>query len=119
MISMLTIHLHSLIFHSFHGMFKEEKVLGNDFEVNVDISIEAPAKINRLHQTVDYVALHAIIKEVMDIPTALLETVVQDLSEKIQLFDKKIKSVTINIRKLNPPIGNFQGTVGISYSKVF
>lgn len=116
---MLTIHLHSLIFHSFHGMFKEEKVLGNDFEVNVDISIEAMEKINRLYQTVDYVALHAIIKEVMDIPTALLETIVQDLSEKIQLFDKKIKSVTINIRKLNPPISNFEGTVGISYSKVF
>lgn len=116
---MLTIHLHSLIFHSFHGMFKEEKILGNDFEVNVDISIEALEKITRLHQSVDYVSLHAIIKEAMDEPTQLLETVVQVLAEKIHLFDSKIKSVTIKIKKLNPPIGNFQGTVGISYSKVF
>ena len=116
---MLTIHLHSLIFHSFHGLFKEEKILGNDFEVNVDVSIEAVENITKLNQTVDYVGLHAIIKAVMDEPTAMLETVVQQLAEKILVSDKKIKSVTINIKKLNPPLVNFQGTVGISYSKVF
>lgn len=116
---MLTIHLHSLIFHSFHGLFKEEKILGNDFEVNVDISFEALAIITRLQQSVDYVSLHAIIKDVMDEPTQLLETVVQLLAEKIYLFDSRIKSVTIKIKKLNPPIGNFQGSVGVSYSKVF
>lgn len=116
---MITIHLHSLIFHSFHGMFKEENILGNDFEVNVDVSIDVQKKITRLHQSVDYVSLYTIIKEVMDEPTPLLETVVQELSERIRVYDEKIKSVNISIKKLNPPIGNFQGTIGISYSKVF
>ena len=116
---MLTIHLHSLIFRSFHGMFKEEKILGNDFEVNMDVSFEVKEKITRLQQSVDYVSLHALIKEVMDQPTPLLETVVQELAERVRLFDEKIKAVSISIKKLNPPIVNFQGTVGISYSKIF
>ncbi len=116
---MITIHLHSLIFHSFHGMFKEEKILGNDFEINMDVTIDAPETILKLHQSVDYVSLHALIKEVMDKPTPLLETVVQALAERVGLFDEKIKSVSVNIKKLNPPIARFQGTVGISYSKVF
>ena len=116
---MITIHLHSLIFHSFHGMFTEEKILGNNFEVNMDVTIEAPETIVKLHQSIDYVSLHALVKEVMDKPTPLLETVVQSLAERVGLFDEKIKAVTVSIKKLNPPIAGFKGTVGISYSKVF
>jgi dihydroneopterin aldolase len=100
-------------------MFREEKILGNDFEVNMDVIIDAPETITKLHQSVDYVALHSIIKEVMDVPTPLLETVVQQLAERVGLFDTKIKSVNVSVKKLNPPIANFQGTVGISFSKSF
>lgn len=116
---MLTIHLHNIICHSFHGMFKEERILGNNFELNVDISFDEAGKITKLHQSIDYVAIYGIIKEVMDVPTKLLETVVQDLAEKFHQFDDKIKNVCISIKKLNPPISNFQGTVGISFSKDF
>jgi dihydroneopterin aldolase len=116
---MLTIHLHNLLFHSFHGMYKEEKILGNDFEVNVDVSIKAQENITRLRQSVDYVSLYSIIKEVMDQPTPLLEKLVQELAEKIRLFDEKIEGVSISIKKLNPPIANLQGTIGVSYSTIF
>lgn len=116
---MLTIHLNNILFHSYHGMFKEERILGNNFELNVAISFEENGKITKLQQSIDYVSIYGIIKEVMDIPTQLLETVVQDLAEKFHQFDNKIKNVAINIKKLNPPIANFQGTVGISYSKDF
>jgi len=116
---MLTIHLHNLLFHSFHGMYKEEKILGNDFEVSVDVSIKAQENITKLRQSVDYVSLYSIIKEVMDQPTPLLEKLVQELAEKIRLLDEKIEGVSISIKKLNPPIGNLQGTVGVSYSTIF
>ena len=116
---MLTIHLHNLLFHSFHGMYKEEKILGNDFEVNVDVSIKAQENITKLRQSVDYVSLYSLIKEVMDQPTPLLEKLVQELAEKIRLLDEKIEGVSISIKKLNPPIGNLQGTVGVSYSTIF
>ena len=116
---MLTIHLHNLLFHSFHGMYKEEKILGNDFEVSVDVSIKAQENITKLRQSVDYVSLYSIIKQVMDQPTPLLEKLVQELAEKIRLLDEKIEGVSISIKKLNPPIGNLQGTVGVSYSTIF
>jgi len=116
---MLTIHLHNLLFHSFHGMYKEEKILGNDFEVNVDVSIKAQENITKLRQSVDYVSLYSLIKEVMDQPTPLLEKLVQELADKIRLLDEKIEGVSISIKKVNPPIGNLQGTVGVSYSTIF
>jgi len=100
-------------------MYKEEKILGNDFEVNVDVKIKVQENITKLRQSVDYVSLYSIIKEVMDRPTPLLEKLVQDLAEKIRLLDEKIEGVSISIKKLNPPIGNLQGTVGVSYSRIF
>lgn len=116
---MLTIHLNNLIFHSHHGIYKEEKIIGNDFEVNVAVSFNARNEIININETVDYVSLHGIIKKIMDKPTPLIETVVQQMAEEIKLFDTKIATVTVSIKKLNPAIANFKGTVGISYTKVF
>lgn len=116
---MITIHLHNLLFHAYHGIYKEEKVLGNDFEVNADITFNENEKVIHLKDTIDYVTIHGIIKKVMDIPTPLLETVVQKMTEEIKIFDERITSAKVNIKKLNPAITNFNGTVGVSYYKVF
>ena len=116
---MLTIHLNNLIFHAYHGIYKEEKIIGNDFEVNIEVTFNAKQEIIDIDQTVNYVAIHGIIKKVMDTPTQLLETVVQQIVAQIKLFDSKITSVMVSIKKLNPAIENFKGTVGISYTQVF
>jgi len=116
---MFTIHLHHLRFFSFHGVHEEETVLGNDFEVNVDVTFTSNETITRLHQTVNYVKVYDIIKQQMQIPTALLETVAQDLAQKIYDADNRIISISINIKKLHPPIPNFLGSVGVSYKKDF
>jgi len=116
---MLTIHLHKLLFHSFHGVFEEEKLLGNEFEINVDIELDCNEHITNLSQTVNYVSVYCCIKERMQLPTPLLETVAQDLIKAIHQMDEKISSVSITIKKTAPPIENFQGIVGVSCKTVF
>ena len=112
---MLTIHLHKLLFHSFHGLHEEEKILGNEFEINADISVATSGNITRLAQTVNYVSIYEIIKLRMQQPTPLLETVAQELTQAIHNLDPRITSVNITIQKSVPPIANFQGKVGVSY----
>ncbi len=115
---MLTIHLNNLIFHAFHGLYQEEKLIGNDFEVNVEVTFTAKNKVSDLADTIDYVSLHDIIRKVMEIPTPLIETVVQEIAGQIKLFDDKITIVLVSIKKIGPVIANFKGTVGISYTKL-
>ena len=114
---MLTIHLNSLKFHSFHGMHEEEKVLGNGLELNVTVVVRNTDKIVSLKQTVNYVTLYEIIQKRMDTPTPLLETVAQDLADLICAFDDRIVSVEKKKKKLNPPIHNFHGQISVSYIK--
>jgi dihydroneopterin aldolase len=111
---MLTIHLHQLLFHAFHGVYKEEQILGNQFEVNVDVEVDAPEHIERLNETVNYVTIYHCIKKQMQVATPLLETVAQDITQAIRTIDERIKSVSITIKKTAAPIKNFQGIVGVS-----
>lgn len=116
---MITIHLNHLKFFSFHGIYEEEKILGNEFEVNVSITFEDVGYITKLQQTINYALVHEIIKQRMTIPTALLETLAQDLALKIYEDDNRIKSITVTVEKKNPPISNIQGSVCVSFKKDF
>jgi dihydroneopterin aldolase len=116
---MLIIHLHKLLFHSFHGLYEEEQVLGNEFEVNADIEVDIPEEIKNIQQTVNYVTIYNCIKKRMQQPTPLLETLAQDLITAIHKLDDRIKSVNINIKKTAAPIKNFQGIVGVSCKTKF
>ncbi|HMG82199.1 MAG TPA: dihydroneopterin aldolase [Ferruginibacter sp.] len=116
---MITIHLHNLQFTGYHGVHDEERVLGNTYELNIDATLDAKQHITQLHQTADYVAIYEIVKKRMALPSALLETVAQDLTDLIHIYDNRITSVSVSIKKMNPPIINFQGSVGVTYKKEF
>ena len=116
---MFTIHLHKLAFFAHHGLHDEEAIIGTNFEIDVSINFDPGGKITSIHQTINYAAVYDIIKRHMLHPVALLETLAQNIAEDIYLHDNRINSINININKLHPPIKNFIGSVGVSYSKAF
>jgi dihydroneopterin aldolase len=116
---MFTINLHNLVFHSFHGIHEEERILGNTFIVNVSLDFMAVAPVTTLEQTVNYAAVYEIIRHSMQTATPLLETLVQDLTEKIYAHDKRIKSISVTVEKKNPPIPAFEGSVSVNFKKDF
>ena len=116
---MFTIHLKNLKFFAHHGIHEEERILGNEFEVNVAVSFETGEKITTLQQTINYATIYQIIKQRMAMPTALLETLTQDLAQTIYEHDNRIKSISVSVDKKNPPMPNIQGSVGVCYKKDF
>ena len=116
---MFTIHLHDLKFFAYHGLFEEERKAGNNFEMDVDVIADIPDSVTKLEHTVDYAAVYSIIDNRMKQPTALLETLVHDLAEKIYQYDNRVKSVSISLKKLSAPIKFFNGVAGVSYKKEF
>lgn len=113
---MIIVHLHQLQFHAYHGIHDEERILGNEFEVNADITIDNNNEpVKHLKQTVNYVTVYELIKQRMQEATPLLETLAQEMAQAIEAMDSRIRTVSINIKKIAPPIENFQGVVGVSY----
>jgi dihydroneopterin aldolase len=102
-----------------HGIYAEEQLTGAEFEVNLEVSFEENGLITELTQSISYTLLLEIVKSVMKKPVPLLETVCQLITSQIKTDYPFVTEINITIRKLAPPIANFQGQVGVQYVKKF
>jgi len=112
---MLTIHLEQILFRSYHGLYEEERINGNDFLVDVTVKYQPFGEINRIEDTINYAEVFELVRKRMAIATPLLETVAMDIAALILSEFKIAEKVMITIKKLNPPIKNFNGKVGVSF----
>lgn len=117
---MFTIYLENLTFTALHGVHDEEKLCAGQFEVNVEITLtDTENPIIELDQTVDYSVVFECIKKNMNAPTALLETLIQQIETDLHNIYPNIQSLAIKIQKKNPPIIGIQGKVGVGYKKIY
>jgi len=99
--------LEGLEFHAYHGVYPHERSSGNKFEVDVVIDTEFSDSAFRdeLTGTINYEDLYAIVKEVMQKPAKLLETVGHSIAAQALASFPTAKMVEVKISKFNPPIG--------------
>lgn len=113
---MLSIHLYDVHFYAYHGLYTEEKLKGNQFIIDLEVKYHPTViPITSINQTIDYTVLYALLQQRMSVATPLLETLIMDISRQILDQFKQVEEVNISIKKLHPPIVNFDGTVGVSF----
>lgn len=90
-----------------HGCLEQETKIGSEYRVDLEVkaNLQPSAISDKLSDTVDYVLLNRIIKEEMQIPTHLLETIAKKILTRIFDEDHLVKKATVWVSKLNPPIG--------------
>ncbi len=84
-----------------HGVFPEERALGQRFVVDVEIALagDAAARTDALSDTVDYAALSDAVAEIVGgEPVALLERLAGLIAERV-LQDPLAVGVTVTVRK--------------------
>ena len=114
---MLTIELSNLQFHSFHGVYEEETKTGGNYEVDFIVHIkETSLPVQHINETIDYTLFYDIIKQHMEKPTPLLETIVTKIAQQVLNAFPKVEEVSVKIKKLNAPIPFFNGKVAASYN---
>lgn len=102
-----TIELKEMEFWAYHGHFEEEQVIGNRFllSVSVEYDISKAGSSDLLEDTLNYQELYNIIKREMAITSYLLERVASRVVDSIFEAFPKVESVSLEIAKLNPPLG--------------
>jgi dihydroneopterin aldolase len=114
----IRISLNKLLFVGYHGLYPEEKKLGNNYSVEIDIDFTPKqGVIDQLDQTIDYVHVYAIVKKWMEIPTPLLETLVGKIADDILSSQPLANTVFVKITKLHLPISSFEGNVSVKIEK--
>lgn len=113
---MLTIQLLSLPFYAYHGVYEEEKKLGGEYEVTVLVRYtEAKMPVLHINEAVDYVSVYNLVKQHMQHPRALLETVATTLAQDIFSAFAEVEEVSVEIIKKHPPVPHFEGSVGVKW----
>lgn len=114
---MMKINLKNLRFLGNHGMHDEETLMGNVFELNVEVGFDVTENVKSLNETINYVTIFETIKQRMNKPERLLETLAMTIADEIFLIDERINYARVSINKFNPPIKNFTGSIEVSYLK--
>jgi dihydroneopterin aldolase len=99
--------LEGLEFHAFHGVYPHERESGNWFEVDIAVETDfsLAATTDELVGTVNYEQLFKVVKDEMEQPSKLLETVAEKVAKDVLEIFPNVISVEFRISKLNPPIG--------------
>ena len=102
-------------FYSFHGHFKEERIVGNRFLV--DLTIETDMKIaaesDNLKDAVNYQLVYEIVKQQMELKSHLLEHIAGRILDAIYEEMEAVSKVTVKVSKMNPTMGGKIGSVSI------
>lgn len=111
--------LEGLEFHAFHGVYPHERNSGNWFEVDVSVDTDFTegAATDELSGTVNYEILFRIIKDEMEKPSKLLETVAEKIVSDVLRELPAALEVHLKISKINPPIGGKCRKASITISK--
>lgn len=101
-------------FYAKHGVFPQEITVGNEFQVDLCVKIDAGNVVDDdISTSVSYAGLYEIVKSEMAVPRRLLETVAIGIAEKIRAHFPMVKEGTVTVCKSAPPIAGCTGTAKV------
>ncbi len=123
---MARISLENVRFRANHGLYEEERILGNDFIldiwINTDIknaTVVTEHQVDKVDKTVNYEIVYEICRIEMSKPQKLLETVVEEIIYRLKIHFKNMQMVQVRLRKMNPPLGGQVEFAAINEIKQF
>ncbi|MBU9710487.1 dihydroneopterin aldolase [Evansella tamaricis] len=103
-------------FYGYHGVFIEEKKLGQRFSVDVELEVDLrPAGMtDDLNKTVNYAKVYQLVRSIMEgNPVNLVETLTERIAGTILVQFETVQAVTVKVVKPNPPIEGHYNSVAV------
>lgn len=110
---MLTVSLHNIHLRAPIGVYEEERVLGNDFEVDVDLWLRVEE--GAAWPFADYGIINTAARAAFSAEAKLLEEVAQQLHSELQATFPAATRIAVAVRKLRPPLPGVVGYAQVRY----
>lgn len=99
-------------FYGYHGLFPEEKKLGQRFLVDVDLhtSLKKAGETDQMEYSIDYGHAFQLVKNVVEGPSKnLIEAVAHQIAMELFQNFSLLTACRVKVIKPDPPIpGNYQ-----------
>ena len=92
-------------FHAQHGVMEQERRVGNDFEVTLQLQypFHSATESDDLADTINYAEVYDIVAAEMAVPSRLLEHVAGRIVRSLRTRFPLIEGGTVTVAKLTPP----------------
>lgn len=109
------IYLRNVRFHAFHGVLPQERIVGNDYLVNLvlDYDFSSAMQTDDLQETLNYAEVYQKVREEMAVPSKLLEHVAGRIAHRLFSDFPEIQKLQLSITKVNPPMGGDSDGAGV------
>ena len=109
------IYLDNVRFHAYHGVLPQENEVGQDYLVSVRCGVDVSSAMEHdmLEVTLDYGKLYRLIEREMAITAQLVEHVAGRIAKAVFNTFPEVKTLDLNITKLNPPMGGDCAGAGV------
>ena len=110
-----TIFLEGMLFFGHHGATQEERTLGQQFEVDVELeaNLSFARASDKLLDTINYSDVYATVRSVVEGPGfSLLERVADEIAERV-IGEFRPLAVRVRVSKHRPVNGGFLRSVGV------
>lgn len=107
--------LKGIQFYGYHGVSDVEREVGQKYAVDIKIpyNLMPAGKSDNLTDTVNYAKIYKLVTEIGTTESfKLIETLAQKIADAI-LTSFSIKSVTVKVMKLTPPIAGSLDYAGV------
>ncbi len=111
--------LNGISFYGYHGVYEEERRLGQRFLVDVELHVDLAGAEHwaDVSASVDYGRVHAVVVEIgTGTPCALIETVAARMAAAL-LSRFSPRRVTVRVTKVAPPIPGFLGSAAAEVTR--
>lgn len=119
MIEIGKIRINNMSFHTYNGVFPEEKRLGQRLEIDVELTypIEQQVKTDNLNETVSYADVYETIESfVLNHNYNLIESLANNLLTTLLANYLSISDITLKVRKYSVPIAGIFDNIEIEVS---
>ena len=115
-----TIFIKGIELRGHHGVFAEERRLGQVFVVSLELGLDtrAAAEADKLALTVDYAAVIACVRDIVEgEPVCLVETLAGRVADAVLRGFPLVHHLTVEVQKPQAPVAARVSALGVVISR--
>jgi 7,8-dihydroneopterin aldolase/epimerase/oxygenase len=100
------LYLKGLRFYAYHGVFDQERKVGNTFMVDLKLGgdFSTACQTDVIDHALNYAEVYQVVAEAMAIPSNLLEHAAERICQQLKATFPVISSLEVTLTKTNPPL---------------
>ncbi|WP_163539341.1 dihydroneopterin aldolase [Gracilibacillus sp. YIM 98692] len=108
--------LEQMAFYGYHGLFAEEKKLGQRYYVDLtlELDLSEAGETDQMDASIDYGAVYHVIKDIVEGPSKqLIEAVASKIAKELFQNFPSLQACRVKVYKPDPPIPGHYRSVAV------